>query len=361
MKECEMDNPNSAVGRDIELHKAELADLIVAEQWARNPGFHDRYGPAGRAKCVEDVSYNLSYLAAAMAADSPVLFTTYIEWVKVLFAGLNIPVHELAESLKLTRDVLSRRFPAGGEAVSEYITGGLEQLEVESKLIPSFFDGVQPLSGLGRQYFDLLRRGDRAGAARLILDAAAQGISVKDLYIHVFQPSQLELGRLWQTNQMSVAEEHFCTAATQLVMAQLYPLMFDAKRNGRRLVAACVGGELHEISLRMVSDFFEMEGWDTYYLGSSTPASSVVRAVIERKADLLLISATMSFNVKLVANLIDQMRAADPDRRVKILVGGYPFNLDPELWRRVGADGTAPDASQAIALAARLMAGIADP
>ena len=37
--------------------------------------------------------------------------------------------------------------------------------------------------------------------------------------------------------------------------------------------------------------------------------------------------------------------------RVKILVGGYPFTLSPNLWREVGADGSASDAERAIALA----------
>ena len=152
-------------------------------------------------------------------------------------------------------------------------------------------------------------------------------------------------------NQMSVAEEHFCTAATQLIMSQLYPNIFNTKKNGRRLVATGVGGELHEIGLRMVADFFEMEGWDTYYLGSNTPAPSIVRTLTERKTDILAISATMTFHVKLVAELIERVRAIDSGRHIKVMVGGYPFNIEPELWREVNADGYAPNAKQAILVA----------
>lgn len=39
---------------------------------------------------------------------------------------------------------------------------------------------------------------------------------------------------------------------------------------------------------------------------------------------------------------------------VKILVGGYPFKLAPELWKMVGADGSASGAREAIALGNRL-------
>ena len=35
-------------------------------------------------------------------------------------------------------------------------------------------------------------------------------------------------------------------------------------------------------------------------------------------------------------------------------VGGYPFVVAPELWRQIGADGSAGDAQAAIALANQL-------
>ena len=156
-------------------------------------------------------------------------------------------------------------------------------------------------------------------------------------------------------NQVSVAQEHYCTAATQLIMSQLYPHIFATERIGRRLVATCVGGELHEIGIRMVADFFEMEGWDTYYLGANTPTESVVQTVVERSADILGVSATIAFHTSAVADLIANVRASEVGD-VKILVGGYPFNIAPDLWRQVGADGCARDAQEAVELANRLVA-----
>jgi methanogenic corrinoid protein MtbC1 len=75
----------------------------------------------------------------------------------------------------------------------------------------------------------------------------------------------------------------------------------------------------------------------------------------ERKAEVLAISATMTFHVKLVADLIDQVRTADPSRQIIILTGGYPFNIEPELWRQVGADGYASNADQALITVNALM------
>lgn len=344
-----------SLGLAIDAEKDGLAKCIVDQQWINNPSFETRYGAVGHGKCVQDVKYNLSYLSQAIAANSPALFVSYVDWIKVLFEGLKIPTSELIDSLEITRQLLQDRFPEASSLIDNFIDPGVKQLTSAPKVIPSFFDTSQSLSTLGMDYLHSLLHSSRDVSSRLILDAVAQGISVKDIYLHVFQPCQHEIGRLWQMNQISVAQEHYCTAVTQLIMSQLYVHIFNIPKNGRSLVATCVGSELHEIGMRMVADFFEMDGWDTYYLGSNTPTTSIIRTLVERKADILAISATMIFHIKLVEDLIKQVRAIDSAGQIKILTGGYPFNIETELWQQIGADGYAADAEQAITVANALM------
>ncbi len=344
------------VGTLIDLKKSEFAELIVAEQWRRNPAFTDRYGESGKAKCTQDVGYNLSYLSQSIAADSEPLFVTYIEWVKTLFEGLKIPTRELSESLSITAEVLASEMPGEDLSVSaKFINAGIKALADVPSMPASFFVDENPLSDFARKYLSSLRNEKRSVASEMVLDAVSDGTTVKDIYIGVFEPSQHEIGRLWQTNQMTVAEEHYCTAATQLIMSQLYPHIFSNQKNGRRMVAVCSGSELHEIGLHMVADIFEMEGWDSYYLGANTPTSTLCQTIKDRDPDILAISGTMTFHVKIIAELIDAVRQALPGLRTKILVGGYPFIVEPRLWRHVGADGSAVNAVQAVAAANRLI------
>ena len=210
------------------------------------------------------------------------------------------------------------------------------------------------LASLAQDYLQALRLGERHRASRLVMDAVAAGTSVKDVYLGVFQPVQYEVGRLWQTNEISIAQEHYCTAATQLVMSQLYPHIFALDRRGRAMVATCVAGDLHELGVRMVADFFEMDGWDTFYLGANTPHQGVSDTIVERRAEVLAVSATLATHVPAVRELIAVVRASPAAGGVTILVGGHPFNEDPDLWKTVDADATAPDAQQAVDLANRL-------
>jgi methylmalonyl-CoA mutase cobalamin-binding domain/chain len=233
-----------------------------------------------------------------------------------------------------------------------------ERVEIDDARALAVLDKmVKQRRDSAQQYLDALLRGQRRIASQLVLDSVEQGTNIRDVYLHVFQRSQYEIGRLWQMNRITVAQEHYCTAATQLITSQLYPHLFSTDRIGRRLVATCVGDELHELGVRMVADFFEMEGWDTYYVGANAPIQSIVQVVAEHETDVLGISATMTFHLRDVASLIAQVRKAHTGRDVTILVGGYPFNVAPDLWRELGADGHARDAEEAVGLANQLLEG----
>lgn len=353
-----MDEFYKTVGRKIAVGLDALAEAVTARHYESRPELTARYGEAGRAKCVQDARYHLTYLSEAIAVSSPALFADYVLWVKAMLAGRGIPASDLEHNLTCLLEVLRAQLPPEMSALAAgYVEASLKRLSQPPADFAPLLNEPGPHAGLARQYLELLLRGERHRASRLVLEAVESGVGVKEIYLHVFQRAQREVGRLWQMNRINVAQEHYCTAATQLIMSQLYPRIFRTEKNGRTLVATSVSGELHEIGVRMVADFFEMEGWDTYYVGANAPTPSLLQTLIERKAHVLGISATMTFHVGAVEALIAAVRGAEECRGVKIMVGGLPFALEPELWRRVGADFYAADAPSAVEAARRLWPG----
>lgn len=199
-----------------------------------------------------------------------------------------------------------------------------------------------------QQYLEALCQGDRRSAQAVARTALERGADIRDLYLHVFQPALYEVGRLWETNQFSVAQEHLATAITQSIMAQLAGELLARPPLGRTLLATCIGGEHHEIGIRMISDFFELEGWDVVYLGANVPIPDVVQMVASQRADLLAISVTLNSHVTRAHELIVAVRASPAGARCRIMVGGQPFVRSPELSLVVGADFTARDAREAV-------------
>ncbi len=335
--------------------RRKLAEQIVSVQYESFPDLPDRYGPGGREHCVSDVVFNLLYLEAAVGSDSPSIFHEYVGWLKILFARLGIDERDLIESLRAMRRVLAGRGEPGGDKAAALIDEAIAALPRMPAAPASHIVAEHPLGSLARSYLDALLAGDRRAATGLVIEAARAGTPVPELYLGVFQPCLREVGRLWQLNRISVAQEHLFTAATQMIMSQLYPFIFDRPGNGRRLLAACANGELHEIGVRMVADLFELDGWETTYVGASSPIAATVALAVERRPDLICVSATIAPNVAHAQALIAALRARPELERARILAGGRPFDQAPELWRRIGADGWAANAVDAVRLGRELV------
>jgi PAS domain S-box-containing protein len=347
---------NRKLGEMIRAQRHGLAERIVSCQYEQQAEQWVPYGEEGKLKSIRDAGYHLAYLSDSIRASNPSLFLDYVAWAKVLFANRGFPSDVMQATLQCTDKVLRDTLPKDLMLVAgEYIEAALQRIRAAPSTVPSVLTADAPLAQLASEYLQALLRGERAIASGLILQAVESGVGVKDIYLHVFQPTQYEIGRFWQMNKITVAQEHYCTAATQFVMSQLYPQILNTKKTGQKLVAACVGDELHELGVRMVADLFELEGWQTYYLGANTPTASILQTLKERKPDLLAVSATMTYHLPSVVELIESVRASNGIRDIPILVGGYPFNVAPDLWRQVGADGYARDAQEAVRTGKRLV------
>ena len=233
---------NRETGQWIEAQRRLLAEAVVARQYELQPGLRQRYGEGGQAKCVQDTEYHLSYLAAAVMYSSPALFSNYIAWAKAVLAAFGVGQEDVQQNLVCLRDVLADQLPDGMDnAVAACVEAALRMLPEAPTDLTSFLEGEDALGDLARQYLQALLRGERHEGSRLVLGAVKAGVAVGDVYLHVFQRCQQEVGRLWQLKRITVAQEHYCTAATQLAMSQLYSHLFALPKTGRKMAAASVG------------------------------------------------------------------------------------------------------------------------
>lgn len=118
-----------------------------------------------------------------------------------------------------------------------------------------------------------------------------------------------------------------------------------------RMLACCTSGELHELGLRMVTDFFELDGWDTCFLGANTPEQAITDMLRQQSFEMIAISTTMTFHIDKVRSTIQRIRAYPETENTKVIVGGNPFNIASGLWKNVGADAYAGNAQEAVAVA----------
>ncbi len=349
-----MENLRERLVQFFEENSQQLALKVEKRQIANNSD--EPNNENSREINIPDVATHISFLKEALKMNDDAIFSEYVKWVKLFLREQDISEKIMHKNLNSMNDVLKNHLaPELFNLVSNYIELGIQRLQEPVEELESYIDLDEPLGKLAKSFNEALLRGDKVSANRMVMEAVNNGTSIKDIYLHVFQKSQLEIGRLWLTNEITVAKEHYASAATQLIMSQLYSYIFTTERVGHTFIGACIGGELHELGIRMVGDFFEMEGWDTYYLGANTPVPTIISAIEENQADVVGLSISMPYHRSLVKKAIDEIRKHFNSSSPKILVGGNGINQNKEIWGFLGADGYGADAQEAVDRAKQLI------
>ena len=185
-------------------------------------------------------------------------------------------------------------------------------------------------------YLERLLQGDQKECGLIVQRLLAEGVSFENLYVGLFQRAMYHTGELWMKNKISVATEHLVTAITLSMMTLVHPLLLDSSRNGKTAVVTCVGGELHQVGGKMVSDMFELHGWDSYFLGGNTPVEGLLELIEEKQPEVLCLSVSLSSHIGQFKETVEKTRSRFPD--LNILAGGQAFfhnsnegNGDPRL------------------------------
>jgi hypothetical protein len=189
-------------------------------------------------------------LAAAVAAEQPKLFTTQVHWGKAVLAARGVSVEHFRSALTGLKRVFANELPDRVQALAaQYLDQSLDAfdeqpVDVRARVLPD-----TPHGRLASDYLLSLLEGDRRRASRTILDAVNGPESVRDIYLHVLLPAQAELGRMWMTGEINVAEEHFASHTTKMVMGQLLSRAAFQPLNGKTVLAAAVASNRHDIGL----------------------------------------------------------------------------------------------------------------
>jgi methanogenic corrinoid protein MtbC1 len=195
------------------------------------------------------------------------------------------------------------------------------------------------------EYLGALLAADLETARRVVEDALDAGVPARELYLGVLQPALYEVGLRWSRAEISVAQEHLATAATQSNLAWLAERLRDGERPARgRVIAACAEDELHVLGVRMVADFLEAEGWEATFVGAMTPPEGLVQ--LAPHADVVAISAALPERIPLVARAVRALR--ELPECPYIVVGGQAFAGSEARALRTGADAWAADAQDAV-------------
>jgi len=200
------------------------------------------------------------------------------------------------------------------------------------------------------EYIDHLLAGEDESCMAAAREIATDLPGLHRLYVETIQPSQYRVGDMWLGGKISVATEHLATATNSYVATNCYAPLARVTSGGPKAMIACTPDEMHELGPRLLSDLLECDGWDVDFYGTSMPLRDLIGAVKERHPRFVGLSAALVMHLGSVRKTIASIREALGSQTPPIAVGGNAFRGGDELWKKVGADLYAPDASEAAVL-----------
>ncbi|NEW80179.1 MAG: cobalamin-binding protein [Gelidibacter sp.] len=173
-------------------------------------------------------------------------------------------------------------------------------------------------------FLHYLLKGNRKMCATIAKNYLVENPSIKDLYEEVFKEALYEVGRLWEANKITVATEHLATAITEGILNELYgELDIPETKHQHKVVLACASNEAHQVGVKMVADVFEMNGWESYFLGTGIPMSELVKFIQQTEPAVVAISLSIFFNYRNLVEMIAVLKSEFPN--LTIIVGGQGF------------------------------------
>jgi 5-methyltetrahydrofolate--homocysteine methyltransferase len=197
--------------------------------------------------------------------------------------------------------------------------------------------------------FVTVMEGDAAATPVNVQKALDEGLSATDILNDGMIAAMTEVGRLFEEGDYFVPEMLIAARAMQAGLGVLRPYLVaeDVKPVGV-IAIGTVKGDLHDIGKNLVAMMVEGAGFEIKDLGTDVAPEAFIEAIREG-ASVVGLSALLTTTMPRIADTIAAINDAGLRDQVKIMVGGAPVTA--EYAEQIGADGYAPDASQAARLA----------
>jgi methanogenic corrinoid protein MtbC1 len=166
-------------------------------------------------------------------------------------------------------------------------------------------------------------------------------LTIPELYSDVLVPSLYSIDDCPEDSPGCIWDEHVKTSIIRTIIETLYPTVIklagESEKKGKKIVLTCPEKEYHEIGLRIVADFFQINGYDVIFVGSNTPRAQIWEVIRSEKPDYVGISVTDHYLLSEAKKIMERIKD-ECTKDVKILLGGQAFRKNPHTVEDFGAD-----------------------
>ena len=206
-----------------------------------------------------------------------------------------------------------------------------------------------------KKLFEAVVEGEPDDAEALAKEALEMGLDPLQCITEGLTKGIQKVGELFTSGEYFLPELIIGADAMKKALEILEPALIgdQVREVAGTVVIGTVAGDLHEIGKTLVGTMLTANGFRVIDIGVDKTASEFIDAIKDSGADIVGASALLTTTMLQQKKLVDALKEAGLDDKVKVMVGGAP--VTDNYCKEIGADGYAEDAISAIDIAFRLI------
>jgi len=202
--------------------------------------------------------------------------------------------------------------------------------------------------------YDEVINGNRAAVESGVRQAMQAGLPPASILNDALIGAMKEVGERFERQEFYVPEMLVAARAMQSGLTLLKPLLISSGvPTAGKIVLGTVKGDLHDIGKSLVGMMLEGAGFEVIDLGTDVGPEKFGEAVRTHRPQLVGLSALLTTTMQNMKSTLEALEDLGVRGQVKVMIGGAP--VTDAYAKEIGADGYAPDASRAVALAKALL------
>ena len=204
---------------------------------------------------------------------------------------------------------------------------------------------------LDERLANYILEGTRDGLVADLDRKRAEGVAPLDIINGPLMAGMAEVGRLFNANELIVAEVLQSAEAMKAAVSHLEQFMekADSAKRGK-VVLATVKGDVHDIGKNLVEIIFKNNGYDVVNLGIKVPPEDLIKAYQEHHPDAIGLSGLLVKSAQQMVTTASDLK--DAGIEIPLLVGGAALSA------KFTQTKIAPSYGQAVCYAKDAMTGL---
>ncbi|CDO02488.1 methyltransferase cognate corrinoid proteins [Oceanobacillus picturae] len=164
-----------------------------------------------------------------------------------------------------------------------------------------------------------LLEGDEEKAYNLLL---AEDLDSINIYNDLITKAMQHVGYLWETNQITVADEHLATSICDFIITRY---AFSRKgsvhhQHGKKMMFLCLEQEQHILGAKMAAALATEKGWNVRQLGADLPLEYTIDSAKKWQPEVIGLSAALPYRLTTLSDYVIELEKLS--WKPKIVIGG---------------------------------------